>query len=297
MSRIVNLGSACIDHVYQVDHFAAAGETLLANGYQRFPGGKGLNQSLAAARAGAEVCHAGRIGSDGDLLRDVLIAAGVDVRQLITDATQPSGHACIQVRPDGANCIVIVGGANRAIDAAQREAVLGAMADDDWLLLQNEINDLAVVLRRAAQLGRRVALNVAPADAAARELPLDDVEVLIVNRVEAAVLSGEQPPERALQALSARLPRTLVVLTLGADGLHWGRREERGYLPAFDVHAVDETAAGDAFVGYLLAGLAADETLDITLRRASAAGALAVTVPGAASSIPEAAAVSALLEA
>ena len=142
---IINLGSLAIDHVYRVDHIAGAGETLAAQDYQVFPGGKGLNQSLAAARAGAVVRHAGLIGSDGELLRRTLADGGVDV-SLLAERNGASGHALIQVDASGANSIVISGGTNRQFTHTDIDHVLEQIDRDDWLLLQNEINDLDYVL-------------------------------------------------------------------------------------------------------------------------------------------------------
>lgn len=314
MPRLVNLGSLCIDHVYSVEELARAGETLTSSRYQIFPGGKGLNQSLAAARAGARVVHVGCVGSDGTFLIEVLREAGVGVGDVRVDPGLSTGHAVIQVNARGENAIVIAGGANRRIGTADRRAAFDQLRRGDWLLLQNEINDLPIVLEGAAagrRAGVRVAFNLAPADGGIRNYDLEAVDLLIVNCAEAcALLDSTAGPSTLLADLGRRWPALTVVLTLGRDGLLYLDRsgggpgtagkarngaDPIGRMPAFEVAPVDETAAGDAFIGYLMAELLRGSALTGALRVASAAGALAVTVAGAASSIPEADAVRELL--
>ncbi len=292
--RLVNLGSLCVDNVYAVPNIATAGETVASLSHAVHPGGKGLNQSLAAARAGATVAHFGCIGADGRWLKEALAQAQVDVAG-IREVPGASGHAVIQVNPQGANAITIAGGANRRLTEADFDAAYASLGSEDWLLLQNEINDLERVLARAAETPARVAFNVAPVDGRESTYDLADVDLLIVNEVEAAALAGVAEPEAALATLCQRHPKSDVVLTLGRDGLLHGRGTAHASLDAFPVKAVDETAAGDAFVGYLMAALLAGRGMQEALRRGSAAGALAVTQAGAATSIPEPAAVAALL--
>ena len=295
--RLVNLGSLCVDNVYAVPNIAAAGETVASLSHAVHPGGKGLNQSLAAARAGAAVAHFGCIGADGHWLKDALAQAQVDVAG-IREVPGASGHAVIQVNPQGENAITIAGGANRRLTEADFDAAYAGLSAGDWLLLQNEINDLERVLARAVETPAKVAFNVAPVDGRERNYDLAGVDLLIVNEVEAAALAGQgtrAEPETALATLCQRHPKSDVVLTLGRAGLLHGRGPARTALDAFPVTAVDETAAGDAFVGYLLAALLEGRGMREALRRGSAAGALAVTKAGAATSIPEPAAVAALL--
>lgn len=285
MPKLVNLGSLCIDNVYRVHNIAAAGETVASLSYEVFPGGKGLNQSIAAARAGAEVVHVGCVGTDGGWLRDTLADEGVDVSALrIIDGA--SGHAVIQVNDEGTNAIVVTGGANRVLTNDDVQTALDSVQADDWLLLQNEINDLESVLRQARERGCRVAFNVAPADGREAGYQLDGVQLLIVNEVEAKALAGEADPATAATILSERLPHATVVLTLGKDGLIHANTDGQTTLAAFPVRAIDETAAGDAFIGFLMGALLAGEDMAFALRLGSAAGALATTKAGAASSLP-----------
>lgn len=298
MSKLINIGSLCIDHVYRVPHLAASGETVASVSHEVFPGGKGLNQSLAAAHAGAEVVHVGCVGSDGEMLVRTLAAAGVDVSGIRTLPDQVSGHGVIQVNDAGENAIVIAGGANRSLQIADFEQGLESAEEGDWLLLQNEINDLPRVLDMARSCSARIAFNLAPVDGREAGYDLSAVDLLIVNEVEAAALVETDPPapRQVLEQLSARYPQMTIVLTLGADGLLWSDRGGPiAELAAFPAYAVDETAAGDAFIGFLLAELLTGAELEPALRAASAAGALAVTKAGAAASIPSRTAVDELL--
>lgn len=294
MPQLVNLGSLCIDNVYRVAGIAATGETVASRSHDVFAGGKGLNQSIAAARGGAKVTHVGCVGADGDWLRDALAAEGVDVSGVRT-AEGASGHAVIQVNDAGENAIVVAGGANRRLRPADVERALGQLREGDWLLLQNEINDLDAVLRLAGRRRCRVAFNVAPADGREADYDLRDVALLIVNEVEAAALGRRSEPRAALAALTERYPDADVVLTLGGEGLLHGKTSAVTAMPAYPAEAVDETAAGDSFIGFLMAALLAGETMPQALRAGSAAGALAVGTLGAASSIPTLSAVQALL--
>lgn len=286
MPKLVNLGSLGIDHVYSVDHITGAGETISSQSHDVFPGGKGSNQSIAAAKAGAEVVHVGCIGPDGDMLIDVLTEVNVDVEAVRVGDTATQ-HAVIQVDRQGQNAIVIFGGANLTINQQDRDAAISKMEPGDWLLLQNEINDLEKVLEQAADQDVSVAFNVAPVDGRESDYDYSNVDLLIVNEVEAAALAGESDPERAFDVLTNRYPDMIVLLTLGRDGgIHGGGRYPRVVYQAYAVDAVDETAAGDTFIGYFMAEWLRSQDLAKAVEDVSAAGAIAVTKPGAASSIP-----------
>ncbi len=297
MSELVNLGSFCIDYVYSVPSIVRTGETLLGTGPVRHAGGKGLNQSLAAARAGARVAHFGRVGVDGTWLTDLLRDAGVDVGGVRSCESHPTGHAMIQVGAHGENAIVIVAGANHHIQPDDVARAIARVGRDGWLLMQNEINDIDEVLAEARRAEVRVALNIAPVDGRERTYGIDAVELLLLNELEAAALVHETDPHRALERLTRERPNQHVVVTLGAHGVLYGRAHERIWLPAFEVTAVDETGAGDAFIGHLMAAWFENIPVRDRLLRASAAGALAVCASGAAQAIPNAAAVRSFLAA
>lgn len=285
---ILVFGSLNIDHVYQVEHLVRPGETLPSKEYRRFQGGKGANQSVALARAGARVFHAGRVGPEGAWLRDELASEGVNVVH-VEVGNLPTGHAVIQVDRDGENAILLYGGANLTVTAADAERVLAMFGPGDWLLLQNEISAMPDILQVAAQRGLSVAFNPAPMTAAVHDYPLDDVSLFIVNRTEGAALAGVETAETAeaiMGELQSRYARAAILLTLGGDGSFYAHGGERIRTPAQSVEAVDTTAAGDTFIGYFLAELVAGESTAQSLALASRAAALCVTRPGAAVSIP-----------
>ena len=283
--KLLNFGSLNIDHVYGVAQFVAPGETLSALSYEKNAGGKGLNQSIALARAGAAVYHAGMIGEDGRFLSDLLATEGVDVTHLAVTA-HPTGHAVIQVAPDGQNAILVCAGANGRISADCMRSVLDCFDGGDWLLLQNEVAGLSDLIALAKERGMRVILNPSPITDGLLNADLSAVDCLILNETEGLALTGEQSPEAVLTALAKRYPRAEVILTLGADGAWWQAEGERLYRPACKVDAVDTTAAGDTFTGYFLASRAAGDPPAIALERATRAAAIAVTRPGAAASVP-----------
>ena len=290
--KILNFGSLNIDHVYQVDHFVRAGETLASSGYARHMGGKGFNQSIALARAGAAVYHAGCMGEDGDFMRAYLHEAGVNVAFLRT-VDGPTGHAMIQVEPSGENCILLFGGANQRIEAAQIRETLAHFAAGDILLLQNEISGLPALLEEGAKRGLRVAINPAPMDAGIVAADLSEVRWLIVNEGEGAALSGAKNARDVLDALREKYPHAAVVLTLGEKGAYYQDENETWFVEAFHAgEAVDTTGAGDTFTGYFLAGIAAGASAKRAMEIAARASGIAVTRAGAAQSIPPMAEVS-----
>ena len=279
MAKILNIGSLNLDYVYAVPHFVEAGETLLSSRRDVFAGGKGLNQTVAAARAGAEVCHGGAVGADGDMLLDLLRDAGADV-SAVARVDVPTGHAVIQVTPQGENAILILGGANRAVSPETVGIALEKVGPGDILLLQNEINGLDHIIRRAAQKGLRILFNPAPMEEAVKDLPLELLDTLIVNEGEGKALAGD------MDALKAAYPNQKILLTQGSRGASLWTGSEVIFQPAFPVEAVDTTAAGDCFLGYYAAALAENLPYAAALRLAAAASALSVQRQGAAPSIP-----------
>ena len=279
MAKILNIGSLNLDYVYAVPHFVEAGETLLSSRRDVFAGGKGLNQTVAAARAGAEVCHGGAVGADGDMLLDLLRDAGADV-SAVARVDVPTGHAVIQVTPQGENAILILGGANRAVSPETVGIALEKVGPGDILLLQNEINGLDHIIRRAAQKGLRILFNPAPMEKAVKDLPLELLDTLIVNEGEGKALAGD------MDALKAAYPNQKILLTQGRWGASLWTGSEVLFQPAFPVEAVDTTAAGDCFLGYYAAALAENLPYAAALRLAAAASALSVQRQGAAPSIP-----------
>lgn len=284
--KIINFGSLNIDKVYAVDHIAAPGETVSAAGLTLNAGGKGLNQSLAAARAGAQVLHAGAIGPDGAFLEQLLKDSGVDTSPLLHVGGE-SGHAVIQVDAAGQNSIVVYGGANHALTEDYVRQVLDRAQPGDIVLLQNEINVVEPVLRTALLKGLTVCFNPSPIPT--ESLPYNLVDIFLVNETEAAALAdlpAGSEAETILDNLGWAYPRSTIVLTLGEKGALCRSDGGNNVQKAFPVAAVDTTAAGDTFTGYFLAGLCQGKDLTLCLKEAAAAAALAVSRPGAAPSIP-----------
>jgi ribokinase len=288
---IWNVGSVNIDLVYRVDHFVRPGETLGARAHDRFHGGKGANQSVALARAGAEVHHVGAVGPDGGGERDALEEAGVRIETL-AEVTEATGHAVIEVNDEGENAIVIWGGANRAVPVNHLHTCLDWAGEGDIVLVQNETNLVAEALETAAKCNLRAVLNPAPATPELAKLPLQNLAALILNESEAQILCDADeatPPEAILERLGALAPRAEIVLTLGARG-GWVRAE--GAIAPFQAapvsEVVDTTGAGDCFIGYYVAGMDAGLPVQERLARAARAAAIAVGRAGASSSIPAA---------
>lgn len=286
--KIINFGSLNIDKVCSVEEFVQPGETIMATGYSVNAGGKGLNQSVAAARAGAQVLHAGAVGSDGLFLKEILVDAGADVSCLRVMDTE-SGCAFIEVNSKGQNRIIVSAGTNRMYTEEYIKNVLEKAEAGDFVLLQNEINMVGEIIRLSHEKGCRVVFNASPIPGKPEELPLELVDIFMVNELEAAALAGpstEGDFRDILKALQKKYPKAAIVMTLGKEGVFYGYKEEFYSHPIFKVNAVDTTAAGDTFCGYFLAALCAEKSVETALREASAASAMAVSAKGAAPSIP-----------
>ncbi len=285
MARILNFGSLNIDYLYRVDAFVRPGETKSSRSLHINCGGKGLNQSVAAARAGAQVWHAGLIGRDGELLYRKLAENGVDL-SLTERADGVSGHAIIQVDDAGQNCILLHGGTNRALTEDYVGRVLGAFGNDGLVLLQNETNLVGAIIERAHKKGLPTALNAAPADEQVFSYPLERLDWLIVNEVEGAFVARCERERDILPALTRAYPGLNVLLTLGLRGSVCLCGGEIARCGAYGVKAVDTTAAGDTFAGYFLTEILDGASASDALTLAAAASALCVQTMGAADSVP-----------
>ncbi|OQM76136.1 ribokinase [Manganibacter manganicus] len=287
---IVVIGSINLDMITTVGRLPAPGETVRGTGFSTAPGGKGANQALAAARAGAKVRMIGSVGKDS-FAADALVClkdAGIDLSG-IRETHATTGTALILVDERGENIIAIAPGANDSVlpgDISQ-----AVLKKGDVVLLQHEIRleTVEAALDAAGKVGAITVLNTAPFIAdAARLLPRADY--IVANDTEfdlyceALALSGADRPQR-MKAYAARTGRTVVV-TLGAEGVLAATPEKFVTVPALRIVPVDTVGAGDTFCGYFAAALAAGETLDRALARAAAAGSLACLKPGAQPAIP-----------
>jgi ribokinase len=281
--RVCVVGSANLDLVATTPRLPAPGETVLGTDYAEHAGGKGLNQAVAAARAGATTTFIGAVGGDdaGRFLLDQLAAAGIDAD--VARSERPTGRAVITVDDGGENSIVVVAGANTDVRVTTVPSV-------DVLLTQLEVprDTVAAALQLARAAGIVTVLNPAPAAALAGEL-LALVDVLVPNEHELATVGTAD----ALIAAGVGA----VVTTLGGAGVRVVTHDQEWHVPPFAVHPIDTTGAGDAFCGALAARLAAGDPLDLAVRAAAAAGALATTRHGAVPSMPMAAEIAALLAA
>lgn len=283
--RIYNLGSLNIDYVYQVPHFLQPGETLASESMEIFPGGKGLNQSIALARAGAKVIHGALLGAGGEFLVQTMADSGVDVSRIQkTDAS--SGHAIIQVDKSGQNCILLFAGTNRMLEGSYIEAFLADAAPGDILLLQNECCCLREAMELGHKKGMQIAFNPSPFHGDILQLPLEYVNWWFCNEIEGAALFGSNAPETVAENFVKRYPGSNLILTLGGEGSLYAKDEIRLRQSIYPAKAVDTTAAGDTFTGYYLAAVAAGKTAAEALDTASRASSITVSRMGAAASIP-----------
>lgn len=286
--RILNFGSLNIDKVYSVEHFVSAGETISSLRMDTFCGGKGLNQSVALASAGAQTYHAGAIGSDGAMLRELLNKSGADTGHLQVLEGQPSGHAVIQVDPNGQNCIIVCPGTNGEVREDFIDRVLADFSAGDILLTQNEISSAPYMMRQAKKKGMKIAFNASPISKELLSYPLELVDWFLVNEVEGKLLSGcpSEDYGEILNALHEKFPDAAIVLTVGADGVLYRCGDQTASHGIYRVDVVDTTAAGDTFCGFFLASLTKGFSADQALHYASLASAIAVSKKGAAPSVP-----------
>ena len=282
--KILNFGSLNIDYTYAVPSIALPGQTVAALGMNVNVGGKGLNQSVALARAGADVYHAGKIGRDGDMLKNFLSGSGANVKFVIY-SDKPTGNAIIEVDAHGQNSIVVYGGANRDITPADADAVLSNFGTGDALLLQNEISCADYIAHKAHGKGMTVILNPSPVENLA--VGIGDVDLLILNETESLALFGSDDPKKVGEARKKICPAAKVVLTLGERGSCFIDDSGETFTPAQRVKAVDTTGAGDTFTGFFLAGYLAGSSPSDAMAIASRAAAISVTRHGAAASIPK----------
>ena len=287
--KVLSFGSLNIDYTYTLDHIVAPGETISSHKLDVLCGGKGLNQSVALRKAGAEVWHAGIIGYDGDMLKKMLEDAGVRTDLLKIDGANKSGHTIIQIEEgSGQNCIIVCGGTNLMVDRDYVDTVVSHFEAGDYVVFQNEITNVPYAMKCCKEKGMRVVFNPSPMT---RELAASDiyqyVDDLFINEIEGKQMTGKEDPEEILDTMKKMWPNCRTILTLGSEGSMIRREDGTFYRqPAFPCEAVDTTGAGDTFSGYVTALSAAGEPIETALEIASKASSLAVRKMGAAASIP-----------
>ncbi|MDO5738453.1 MAG: ribokinase [Eubacteriales bacterium] len=298
MAKILNFGSLNIDRVYSVKNIVREGETIASSSLNSFPGGKGLNQSIALSRAGAEVYMAGGLGRGSEQLLEMMVENRVDV-SLLEKRDVESGHAIIQVDEDGRNCIVIFHGSNFGNTEKYIKRVISNFSEGDYLVLQNEIDGLAEIIEAAWQQKLKIVLNPSPINAKLLALDMNKIDILILNEHEAKAILESDPNRNAhdhysslngevlIDLLHRQFPEALIVLTMGEEGSLLCDADARLiYQTAYKTQVVDTTAAGDTFTGYFLAALIAGKEYKEALEKASIASALSVSRVGASPSIP-----------
>lgn len=281
---IYNLGSINIDYIYGLPHLVTAGETIAASRYVSALGGKGANQSIAIAKAGGTVFHAGMIHSDDEKWLKPLHAAGVNTDAVLR-GDMPTGHAIVAVddasEHRGENQIILAPLSNQALPSALIGALLQTAVAGDWALAQNETNLTAEFLTTTKSKGLHICYSAAPfvVDTTLALLPL--VDLLIVNHIEAEALSeatGKPVHEMDIPHL---------IVTRGADGADYSGIDGQFHIPALNVTTVDTTGAGDTYLGYVLAQLDQNMPIQDAMRIATAAAAIQVTRHGASAAIPD----------
>lgn len=283
--KILNFGSCNIDFVYKLDHIVTVGETETSNSMQVFPGGKGLNQSVALAKAGMEVYHAGCIGTDGEMLTDVLESNGVDISN-IKKVDEKTGHAIIQVSNKGDNSIFLYSGSNAKITEEFVDEVLDKFQKGDMLLLQNEINKIDYIIEKAYKKGMYIIFNPSPYNDEIKNLDFNMLSYIIINEVEMSELTQCDNPKDGLKYFAKNYPKLKIIITLGSEGSMYSDTEKVVFQPSFKVNAIDTTAAGDTFTGYFFAQTAMGNSVENSLKIASVASAIVVSRKGASVSIP-----------
>ncbi len=283
--KILCFGSCNIDYVYAVNHIVTPGETIAASAVQSHPGGKGLNQAVALARAGADVSFAGCIGDDGEHLVRFMADSGVNT-SYVRHVEDKTGQAFIQVTPSAENSIIIYHGANYHVTADYIDRTLLSFAPGDFIILQNEISSFDYLLDQAVARGLHIVLNPSPFDEKMASVDLNKISYLLLNEVEAAGYAQTPNTDDFIAYMRRHYPALRVVLTLGSRGCIYFDHDTMHIHPAFSVKAVDTTAAGDTFTGYFVAEICRGKPVEKAIASACAASAIAVSRRGAASSIP-----------
>ena len=288
MAKILVVGSLNMDLVVRVPHTPMPGETVLGGDFETFPGGKGANQAVAAARMGGDVTMVGRVGNDdfGDTLIECLVNNKVKTTYVIKDAEASTGIAMIAVASNGENSIVVASGANSDVSVDDVNNARDLMRESDILLMQLECPLEAVTeavdLAKAYDL--KVVLNPAPAQQLSETL-LSNVAYLTPNQKELQMLTGEEDDDKAIKKLFKWGVKNLII-TLGPNGTRVVTEDMDKHLPAVEITAVDTTGAGDAFNGALAVALAEGKPLLQAVQYGMAAGALSATKRGAQPSLP-----------
>ncbi len=286
VKRIVVFGSISYDRTLHLPRLPEAGRGVMASAVTHGVGGKGANVAVAAARAGGRVSLVSAVGHDGDRALRALQEAGVDTARVARMSGLATAEVVIHLAADQREFGVTVPGADRHVDRNAMQSAIAAFRGGHIGYLDGMINDGAYVIREMARRGAALVVNPSPLHPDVEAWPMQQASLIVLNHDEARMLVHEVDPPRQLDALRARYPGPAIVLTLGAHGAWWSHRDRREHVPADVARAVDSTAAGDTFSGYLLAGLAAGQAPPTAMRLAARAAAVTVSRHGSLHSIP-----------
>ncbi|MBM6585589.1 ribokinase [Pediococcus acidilactici] len=294
-NKVVVLGSLNVDRILQMDRVPEPGETLALNNQDMAGGGKGANQAIAAARSGAQTSFIGRVGADenGKFMLQQLVNSGVTTDLVAVDEDAGTGQAFVMVEKSGENRILIYGGANAQLSAADVKKAQAQIAAADLMVAQLEtpVETTQFAFQTAKELGVKTILNPAPAVAKLPAELLKNTDVITPNETEVEILTGIAVTDEAAMLKAAQRLHDLgvatVIITLGSKGVFYDDGVQHGIVPAFKVQAVDTTAAGDTFLGALSSELNPDlSNLKTAIEYGNKASSLAVQKMGAQPSIP-----------
>lgn len=290
--RIINFGSLNIDYVYSLDHIVKEGETISASDLTCFFGGKGLNQSLALARANNQIYHCGYIGVDGLDIIDILKSESINTDFMVIDNNSHTGSAIVQKDIVGNNCIIVHHGANYNFSQKFILEVLNNFGNGDYIVLQNEINEVSFIIEKAKEKGMIVFFNPAPFDNKVLDYPLELVDFIILNKIEALSLLSLHynlniSEVDLIKKIWEKYNNSNILLTLGDNGSIYYDGKNIIKCNSYQVDTVDTTGAGDTYIGYFVSGLISQLSIEQSMDLASAAAALSVTKLGAEPSIPK----------
>lgn len=284
--KILNFGSLNIDKVYAVEEIVKGGETIDSVSFSESVGGKGLNQSIAVAKAGGNIMHAGCVGKDGEILLQALKDNNVDT-SLIKTVETASGQAIIQVDKHGQNCIILFHGANYEVDKAYIDEAMQDFVQGDILILQNEISNIDYIIEVAKAKQMKIYLNPSPINENLNKYNMQAIDGIFVNEHEGAYLADKEKVEDILDSLASKYSELEIILTFGDKGAYYRHKDINIFQPAYKVDAVDTTAAGDTFTGYFIALRQQGKSIEESLQKASKASSITVSRKGASISIPK----------
>ncbi len=282
--KVYNFGSINVDEVYRVNTIVKPGETISSYGVHRTYGGKGLNQSIACARAGLETVHIGYINEKENEIIDYLNRESIETKY-ITKSEVDTGKAFIQLSDSGENSIVLNAGGNGSFTKEKIDYVLDHIEPGSIVLTQNETNEVDYILSEAHKRGHTTVINMAPINDQSLKVNLSNIDYLIVNEHEGRMLSGKDDTESILKHLIQKHPSLKVILTLGADGVVYHSKDDWIEVDAIKTEAVDTTAAGDTFVGYFISGIL-NPNIEECLRFANYASSITIQSIGSSETVP-----------